>query len=142
MASMLHQLQVQLPHSDSILSALRGPCSFVAELDRSVSINLYNNKLQPNTNVCKTTNQGRIYLIICTIICYPGNKKIYTTFAMCCLVMDIPRSYLLYLCELMVELIRHAKAIQQVQGLHCTEHIWDPGGDGLWFETCPLQVAV
>lgn len=121
---MLHQLQVQLPHSDSILSALRGLCSFVAELDRSVSINLYNNKLQPNTNVCKTTNQGRIYLIICTIICYPGNKKIYTTFAMCCLVMDIPRSYLLYLCELMVE------------------HIWDPGGDGLWFETCPLQVAV
>ena len=93
---------------------------------------MYNNKLHPNTNVFKTTNQGRIDLIICTITCYPGNKKIYTTFAMCCLVMDIPRSYLLYLCELMVELIRHAKAIQQVQGLHCTELIWDPGGDGLW----------
>lgn len=72
----------------------------------------------------------------------PQQQKIYTTFAVGYLVMDIPRSYLLYLCELMVELIRHAKAIQQVQGLHCTEHIWDPGGDRLWFETCPLQVAV
>ena len=87
------------------------PYTKVQRVNLSNHITMHNNKLHPNTNVCKTPNQGRIDLIICTITCYPGNKKIYTTFAMCCLVMDIPRSYLLYLCELMVELIRHAKAI-------------------------------
>ena len=40
---------------------------------------------------------------------------------------------LLYLCEFVVELIGHPKAVQQVKSLHSTELIWDPGGGcGMW----------
>ena len=46
--------------------------------------------------------------------------------------LNIIKIIIFYLCEFVVELIRHPKAVQQVQCLHGTELVWEPGGCGQW----------